>query len=160
MWIADDLRTSFCLLGALVAAVACAGATCPPTLVPEARAVKVVHVEGSDGPTTWSLTVYRHGWLEFENLGQQPQCKQVGVRTLDELFQWIDEGRFEKLEDFEGFLGHQEWMQVQIEGVTKRLVAEELPAEIVPFFQDLDEQFSQAFGQHYSWPLLGSESGP
>jgi hypothetical protein len=123
-------------------------------LLPEAQAVEVVHVEGSDGPTTWSVTVYRHGWLEFQQLGQQPRCKRVGVQALDQLFQWIDRDRFDSVDEFEGFLGHQEWMQVRIEGVTKRIVAEELPAEIVPLFQALDQQFSQAFGQRYSWLLL------
>ena len=165
MCVAQGLGIRLCTLAVLIAgaaaSAACAAVAChPSTKPPDAHMVKIVHVEGSDGPTTWTLTVYADGVLELAKLGRRPLCRETPARDLQELIRVVEREQFQNVAEFDGFLGHQEWMQVIHRGTARRFVAEDLPPEVLSVFEQLDRLFSKEFGRRYSWPLISSASGP
>jgi hypothetical protein len=144
------------------ASAACAAVACPPSARPSDTQVlvKVVHVEGSDGPTTWTLVAYADGVLELVRLGKRRLCREIPRRELQALIDLVEGEPFQNVAEFDGFLGHQEWMQVIHRDTIRRFVAEDLPPEVLAVFEELDRLFSKEFGRRYSWPLIGSASGP
>lgn len=165
MSVAHVLGIRVCAVAVLLAGAsansACALVSCPSSSSPsDGQVLRVVHVEGSDGPTTWTLTVYTDGLLELAKLGKRPRCREISVRELEELIRLVGGEQFKSVAEFDGFLGHQEWMQVIHQGTPRRFVAEDLPPEVLAVFEELDRLFSNEFGQRYSWPLIGSASGP
>lgn len=165
MFVAQELGNRLCGLAILLAgaavSAACATVACPPWAEPsDTQVVKVVHVEGSDGPTTWTLTVYADGVLELAKLGRNPLCRKAPAEEVWELARLIDQQQFQDVAEFAGFLGHQEWMQVVQRGTVRRFDAEDLPPEVLSVFEELDRLFSSEFGRRYSWPLIGGASGP
>jgi hypothetical protein len=76
------------------------------------------------------------------------------------LIRLIEAEQFQNMAEFDGFLGHQEWMQVLERGTARRFVADDLPPEVHAVFVELDRIFSREFGQRYNWQLIGSASGP
>lgn len=155
-----------CVLVASIAVTfttaACATITCPAPAEPSdpRLLVKVVHIEEGDGPTAWSLVAYADGVLELAKFGKRPLCRQIRERELQELTRRVEGEEFQAVAEFDGFLGHQEWMQVVDGGTVRRFVAEDVPPEVLPVFEELDRLFSNEFGRRYSWPLLGGASGP
>ena len=145
----------FAVLIACASGAACATVSCPPsTRPPDALAVEVGHVEGSDAPTAWSLRVYTNGVLELEKLGKRPICRRTPVQNLDELIRLLQSAAFQEAIGLAGSPGHEEWMQVIHRGTARRFVAEHLPPEVLSVFEELDRLFSKEFGRRYSWPLI------
>lgn len=142
---------------------ACATVSCPaPAADPSDPRVlvKVVHIEGSDAPTAWSLVAYSDGMLELEKFGKKRLCRQIREQELRELTGLVGREEFQAVAEFDGFLGHQEWMQVIHSGTVRGYVAEDLPPEVLAVFEELDLLFTNEFGRRYRWPLIGGASGP
>jgi len=136
---------------------ACAAVTCPAPADPsDSRLlVKVVHIEEGDGPTAWTLVAYTDGVLELAKFGKRPLCRQIREPELQELRHLLEGEEFQAAPAFEGFLGHQEWMQVVDGGTVRRFAAGNLPSAVPPVFKELDRLFSNKFGRRYSWSLVG-----
>ena len=148
------------LLVALLA-TACTSVNCPPEQRLSGEAlVQVVHIEGSDGPTTYGLTIYESGVLALRKFGGSARCKKVDPEMIEGVKKLVDSGSFEQASGFEGFLGHQEWMQVTHAGTTRRFIVASLPPVIQKLFSELDQIYFSAFGPNYDWTLLSSASGP
>jgi hypothetical protein len=150
---------AFLILGA-GASAACAAVTCTQSASSNEEMLTIMHIEGSDGPTTWTLTVHVDGVLKLAKLGKKPRCKQVPGRELQHLIGLVENEAFRNVGEFDGYLGHQEWMQVVHQGSPRRFIAEDLPPEVLSMFEEVDRLFAKEFGHLYSWPLISSASGP
>jgi len=144
------------------ATAAYAAITCPTPADPTdpRLLVMVVHIEEGDGPTAWSLVAYTDGVLGLAKSGKRPFCRRIRDRDLQELTHLVEREEFQAAAEFEGFLGHQEWMQVVDGGMVRRFAAENLPPAVLPVFKELDRLFSNKFGRHYDWPLARGYAPP